>query len=295
MTLPNLLIVGAAKSGTTSLHNYLNQHPDIFMCKPKEPHFLISKEIGINRIPNAINKKRQYIDLFKSAKNKKYVGESSVLYLAYPNISIKNIKKHLNDQVKIIIMLRNPVQRAYSGYQHVKRYNSVENLSFDQALKKSEFRYSNNSAITPASRYLELGNYYKQVKLFKQKFEFVHVIIYDDYLNHFNIEMEKVFDFLNLNKVHINTQTKHMVGGWEWNNLLFKKLLLKNSILKKIFKNLIPKKRYRKYLRDFILNMTTRSIQEMDPQTENWLKNYYKDDIIKLSKLINRNLNHWIS
>ena len=77
--------------------------------------------------------------------------------------------------------------------------------------------------------------------------------------------------------------------------MLFKKLLLENSILKKIFKNLIPKKRYRKYLRDFILNMTTRSIQEMDPQTENWLKNYYKDDIIKLSKLINRNLNHWTS
>ena len=45
MALPNLLIVGAAKSGTTSLHNYLNQHPDIFMCSPKEPHFLINRRL----------------------------------------------------------------------------------------------------------------------------------------------------------------------------------------------------------------------------------------------------------
>ena len=55
MILPNLLIVGAAKSGTTSLHNYLDQHPDIFMSKHKEPHFLINNEIGNSRIPNGIS------------------------------------------------------------------------------------------------------------------------------------------------------------------------------------------------------------------------------------------------
>ena len=54
MALPNLFIVGAAKSGTTSLHNYLYQQPDVFMCNPKEPHYLINQEIGINRIPVGI-------------------------------------------------------------------------------------------------------------------------------------------------------------------------------------------------------------------------------------------------
>ena len=54
-TLPNLFIVGAAKSGTTSLHNYLNQHPDVFMSSHKEPHFLINNEIGKSRIPNGIS------------------------------------------------------------------------------------------------------------------------------------------------------------------------------------------------------------------------------------------------
>ena len=65
MSLPNLLIVGAAKSGTTSLHNYLNQHPDIFMCDPKEPHFLINKEIGFNRIPVGISNWKKYNNIKK--------------------------------------------------------------------------------------------------------------------------------------------------------------------------------------------------------------------------------------
>ena len=64
MALPNLLIVGAAKSGTTSLHNYLNQHPEVFMCNPKEPHFLINKEIGTERILVGIDDFQEYEKLF---------------------------------------------------------------------------------------------------------------------------------------------------------------------------------------------------------------------------------------
>ena len=84
MNLPNLLIVGAAKSGTTSLHNYLNQHSEVFMCNPKEPHFLISKEIGRERILSGIHDLEEYKRLFVSAKENTYRGESSVMYLMYP-------------------------------------------------------------------------------------------------------------------------------------------------------------------------------------------------------------------
>ena len=183
MALPNLLIVGAAKSGTTSLHNYLNQHPSIFMCSPKEPHFLINKQIGEQRIPKGVLSLEDYKSLFKGASTKKYRGESSVMYLLFPEFAIKNINKYLSKDVKIIIMLRNPVERAYSGYQHVKRYNLMESLSFEKALDQSENRYHNISNMTPASRYLELGMYFEQVKIFIEEFDNVHVIIYDDYKN----------------------------------------------------------------------------------------------------------------
>ena len=63
--LPNLLIVGAAKSGTTSLHNYLKQHPEIFMTEHKEPHFLINSQIGESRIHNAVLTLDEYKRMFK--------------------------------------------------------------------------------------------------------------------------------------------------------------------------------------------------------------------------------------
>ena len=112
MILPNLIIVGAAKSGTTSLHNYLNQHPDVFMCDPKEPHFLINKEIGLKRIPIAISDINDYEKLFLGYSDIRYRGESSVMYLMYPEIVIPKIKSLLGEETRIIIMLRNPVDRA---------------------------------------------------------------------------------------------------------------------------------------------------------------------------------------
>ena len=196
--LPNLLIVGAAKSGTTSLHNYLNQHPEIFMSHHKEPHFLISNEIGEMRIPNSILEISDYSDLFDHSDDFKYKGESSVMYLLYPDIAINNIKKFLGKECKIIIMLRNPIDRAFSGYQHVKRYNTMENLSFEDALWNSDDRYHNNPNMTPASRYLALGKYYLQVKKFKESFKNVHIIIYDDYKNDINKELNHVINFLKL-------------------------------------------------------------------------------------------------
>ena len=198
MALPNLLIVGAAKSGTTSLHNYLNQHPSVFMCSPKEPHFLINKDIGEQRIPNGVLSVEDYKFLFKGSSTKKYRGESSVMYLSFPEFAIKNINKYLSKDVKIIIMLRNPVDRAYSGYQHVRRYNFMESLSFEKALDQSENRYHNTSNMTPASRYLELGMYFEQVKRFIEEFDNVHVIIYDDYKNDFSSEIDNVFKFLDV-------------------------------------------------------------------------------------------------
>ncbi len=70
-SLPNLLIVGAAKSGTTSLHNYLNQHPEVFMSNLKEPHFLIINKIGKQRLLNGITNIINYKELFSSSSSSK--------------------------------------------------------------------------------------------------------------------------------------------------------------------------------------------------------------------------------
>jgi hypothetical protein len=291
--LPNLLIIGAAKSGTTSLHNYLNQHPDIFMCSPKEPHFLINKEIGVQRIPNAVVKVKDYKKLFEGHQDKCFRGESSVMYLSFPEITIANIEKYLSVDVKIIIMLRNPVDRAYSGYQHVKRYNVMESLSFEDALSQSENRYHKTNNMTPASRYLELGMYYEQVKKFSEKFNNIHIIIYDDYKVNFKEEINKVFKFLNLSSVEVNTKQEFMVGGWEWKNEKMKEFMVKPNVVKSIMKILLPSKKLRKSIRDIFQQSNIQKVEKINTDTEKWLKDYYRKDIEKLSILLKKNLNYW--
>ena len=154
INLPNLLIVGAAKSGTTSLHNYLNQHPDIYMSEHKEPHFLINSDIGVKRVHKAVIELNDYKEMFMTDDSYKYKGESSVMYLAFPEICIKNIKRFLMKDIKVIIMLRNPVERAFAGYLHNLRYNPSEILSFEDAIDQSEARYHIEKDMTPDTRYL---------------------------------------------------------------------------------------------------------------------------------------------
>ncbi len=293
MALPNLLIVGAAKSGTTSLHNYLNQHPEVFMCNPKEPHFLINKEIGLKRILVGIDDFQEYEKLFFAGKENKYRGESSVMYLMYPDIVIPKIKELFGDETKIIIMLRNPVDRAYSGFQHVKRYNVNETSTFEKAWEISEERYFSNTVITPASRYQELGLYYNQVKSYFEKLQYVHVIIYDDYKADFKGEMHKVFDFLAIDKININTEERHMIGDWQWENDRMKKIMIKKNSLRSFLKIIIPFKSLRKMLRIKIKQSTTNKVLEMKKETRQMLQEFYKEDVANLSELLDRDLNYW--
>ena len=294
-TLPNLFIVGAAKSGTTSLHNYLNQHPDVFMCTPKEPHFLINNEIGENRIPVGICSENEYRNLFIKGKDEKYRGESSVMYLMFPEIVIPKINQQYGEDCKIIIMLRNPIERAYSGFQHVKRYNIKEDCTnFKSAWSISEERYFSNPNMTPAARYKELGMYHKQVKSYLDGVKNVHIIIYDDYQNDFQAEMNKVFDFLEIEKVEINSEKKHMVGGWQWEDEKMKNIMIKKNPIKSFLKVLIPFKGIRKNIRTKIQNRNTSRVPVICKDDREMLRAFYKEDVKRLSILLERNLNYWI-
>ena len=296
INLPNLLIVGAAKCGTTSLHNYLKQHPDIFMSKQKEPHFLINSDIGEDRIHKAITVLEDYEDLFKTDSIYKYKGESSVMYLAFPEFSIKNIKKYLDPDVKIIIMLRNPVERAFAGYLHNLRYNPSENLSFEEAFEKSEARYYQERDITPDTRYLHVGNYYSQVESFMSMFnDNVLVIMYEDYVNNIDLCLANVFDFLDIDKISVDTSRRHMVGGWIFKRKFLRNLLIPKNNFKSLIKSFLPNKKIRKAIKQKIMNMITVENPSISKDMHKKLTEYYRKDIDNLSKLLNKELNCWIN
>lgn len=296
--LPNFLIVGAAKCGTSSLHNYLNQHPDIFMpsyneqgMKVKEPRFLI-KDLVKDRLHNGVWSLEEYKSLFNEVKNEISIGESTVLYLYYYNEAIKNIKKYLGDDVKIIIMLRNPTDRAYSAFQHVSRGLKEQN-SFEEALKIEKGRMNKESSLTPMVMYKEMGLYHDMVRAYKENFKNVHIIFYEDFRDDTEGEIKKIFKFLELSlSVNIDFVSRHNVGGKRWKNEKMKHVFMKNNPLKSALKKAIPKS-LRKGVRDTLISASTDKVAPMKENTRVKLNEFFKEDVKKLSDLLNRDLTHW--
>ena len=296
--LPNFLIVGAAKSGTSSLHNYLNQHPEVFMpsynkevMKVKEPRFLI-KDLVQHRLHNGVWNWEEYKSLFNKVNDEISIGESTVLYLYYYKHAIDNIKKYLGENVKIIIMLRNPTDRAYSAFQHVSRGLKEQN-SFEEALKIEKGRMDKESSLTPMVMYKEMGLYHDMVRAYKENFKNVHIIFYEDFRDDTEGEIKKIFKFLGLSlSVNIDFVSRHNVGGKRWKNEKMKHVFMKNSPLKSALKKAIPKS-LRKGVRDKLISASTDKVAPMKENTRVKLNEFFKDDVKKLSDLLNRDLTHW--
>ena len=296
--LPNFLIVGAAKSGTSSLHNYLNQHPEVFMpsynsdgMKVKEPRFLI-KDLVKHRLHNGVWSWVEYKSLFNDVIDEKAIGESTVLYLYYYKDAIKNIKEKLGNDVKIIIMLRNPADRAYSAFQHVSRGFKEQN-SFEKSLEMEDGRLEREGNLTPMVMYKDMGLYHEMVKAYQENFKDVHIVIYDDFRDDTESEMKKTYQFLGISdNKDIDYETRHNVGGKRWKNDKMKHLLMRKNTIKSIFKKIIPKG-LRRGIRNNLVSASTNKVPLMKDHTRIMLNDFFREDVKQLSTLLNRDLTHW--
>ena len=296
--LPNFLNVGAAKSGTSSLHNYLNQHPEVFMpsynsegMKVKEPRFLI-KDLVKHRLHNGVWSWVEYKSLFNDVIDEKAIGESTVLYLYYYKDAIKNIKEKLGNDVKIIIMLRNPADRAYSAFQHVSRGFKEQN-SFEESLEMEDGRLEREGNLTPMVMYKDMGLYYEMVKAYQENFKDVHIVIYDDFRDDTESEMKKAYQFLGISdNKDIDYETRHNIGGKRWKNNMMKHLLMRKNTIKSIFKKIIPKG-LRRGIRNNLVSASTNKVPPMKDHTRIMLNDFFREDVKQLSTLLNRDLTHW--
>ena len=198
-----ILIVGGARCGTTALYHFLNAHPDITMSSIKEPKYFSSLVIDFpnrgvgDHINNdaMIRSRSEYYSLFKGIKTK-YIGEASPDYLYHHNKVVPLIKKELGD-IKIIILLRNPIYRAYSAYSHLVRDNR-ETLKFREALIQENYRIENNYDFM--WHYVKSGFYFEQVKTYLNNFKNVKILKSEEFLMNPKKEYNKVLEFLNLGK-----------------------------------------------------------------------------------------------
>lgn len=149
--------------------------------------------------------------------------------------------------------------------------------------------------MTPDTRYLHVGEYYSQVKAFMDEFkENVHVIFYDDYVSNINLCLEGVFDFLEIEKIEIDTSIRHMQGGWMFKNFFLRNLLIPQNTYKSLIKSILPNKKIREWLKRNMMNMSAIKTPKLSNKMRNRLKIYYKKDVSNLTKLLNRDLSCWI-
>lgn len=305
--LPNFLIVGAMRSGTTSLWRYLRQHPQIYMPSLKEPRFLASSvllELGdeFYRFQRVCKSHPactfdDYVQLFRKAKDENAIGEASPHYLYPYRSTIPTIKHYLGD-VKIIIILRNPVDRAFSAYKHAllisnKRSPFKEQLPFEKCLEIEEERRKNE--VWPMMNfYKDLGFYYKQVKAYMENFRRAKVCLYDDLNNDACGLVKDIFAFLDVDSsFNPDVDIKHNESPQE-------KMFLREFILdykhplKKLFRPVLLKAIGMKKT-ERLVNFFKRGKQiEMKPETRSYLIDLYSDDIFKLQDLIQRDLSGWL-
>jgi hypothetical protein len=197
---PNFFIVGAARSGTTSLHEYLRNVKGIYMSPVKEPHFFV-EEVGplYRHVPHFKDPAR-YLSLFQPKNGEFILGESSCSYL-YDDTAPSSIYAKIPD-ARIVILLRDPIERAYSHFLHHLRYGFDNTFNFLEAIKNDY--YSKGRKGWGFTRlYVELGMYSQQVQRYFDVFgrDKVKVVIYEDEFKSITNEtVNDVIRFLGLNE-----------------------------------------------------------------------------------------------
>jgi len=296
MTMPNFLILGAAKAGTSSLHYYLNQHPNVFMSDVKEPRFFaLEKEtLSFNNPDQQINHDSvtnlaDYQSLFSSVTTESAIGEASPLYL-YSSKAVRQIQ-HYVPEAKLIIVLRNPVERAFSCYTHLLR-EGYETLPFDEALAQEDTRIANNWA--HLWHYKRGGLYYEQVKQYVDAFDSAQlkIYLYEDLRADSVGLVQNMFAYLDVDCSFVPDMTKRNVSGIP-KHMMLQKFFKRKNVVRSAIKSIVPAKA-RSQVAQKVKEWNLGDKPELSSDSRQALVNYFKVDNMKLQALIGRDLSSWM-
>ncbi|MBN1493525.1 MAG: sulfotransferase [Candidatus Omnitrophica bacterium] len=295
--VPTFLIIGAGKSGTTSLYHYLAQHPDIYMAPVKETHYFTfgGKKPAFNG-PRAelfnndvIWKEADYHALFEGVSHERAIGENSPTYLWVPGTA-ERIQKTIPD-VKLICILRNPIERVFSSFSMAIRdgYEPCRTLeeALDDEKRRIEEGWMLNTYLYSAFYGAQLAVY---LRLFKKEQLSIH--LFDDFIATPEMVLRDIFRFLNVEESFVpDMREKFNVSGVIENPLL-RLIWTKSHGLRDLLRPILSRKT-RDTISKYFVMAKKRKI-EFPQRTRQRLINIFHDDIIKLQSLIGRDLSQWL-
>ncbi|WP_414039646.1 sulfotransferase family protein [Acidithiobacillus sp. M4-SHS-6] len=283
---PNFYIVGAVKSGTTSLYAYLKQHPQVFLPEMKEPHYFAQvrpapeQDHLIQRVSSA----QEYQQLYRGAENFFCVGDASPSYLWCPEASERIYQ--VRPDARIIVILRDPVQRAYAHYL-MDHNEGVIDVPFLEALKNDWTRPDKGWGVSQL--YLELGQYAGQISRYQERFgtQNVHVCLLEDLQKNPAHLLLEITQFLGIDPqaIHsMNLQSVHNAyrlprGNWA-------RFLASHPVSRHIGEHFFPR-RWGDYIWRHVFLMES-SKPPMDIEARLFLQAFYEPEIQQLEKLLGR-------
>ena len=297
MTKPNFIIVGAAKCGTTSLYHYLKQHPEVYMSPLKETRYFLfyGERPEAKGRPGAALKVREsvytleaYHALFQGATTECALGEASPAYLPREFVA-KRIHEY-DANMKIVVTIRQPVDRAYSHYlwrrtSGIERHPTLEGaLAWEANLSASHWN-------DPG--YLDTGYYARHLQAYYDLFskEQIKVVLFDNFVRDPVSSCQEIFGFLGVDETFEPDVKKKYFASGTLPNPVLQRMWEKSLGLRDLVRPLLSR-RFRRMAFEVVQKRTVK--ERLPPEERAALTELYRTDIEKLEDMLGRDLSHWI-
>jgi hypothetical protein len=301
---PDFVVIGAAKSGTTSIYQYLLQHPGIAMARLKEARYLgyqgaLPAYRGYGRRGQLLMRRnassmpkdaKAYQKLFSHASAGQRTGESSPAYL-YEPFAGRNMYSTA-PKVRLIAILRNPLERAYSSYLHMRR-EDAEPLNFLDALRQEKHRIRNNAGLP--WRYISLGRYAEQLRRYYDVFpqHQLLVIVYEELRADPIGVCQQIFRHIGVDdQFRPNVTRAYNVSGEPRHPFLYSILFLRNPVSRRFLRS---RWLFRHSAPLFGLERKMLMRPQMDESSRSFLISELRDDICDLEGMLKRDLGFWLN
>lgn len=292
MIQPDFLVIGAYKSGTTALHHYMRAHPDIFVPVRKEPnYFAFADRVAPFDHPAAadsVRTREEYERLFTGARAGQKLGEVSPAYLTVSS-ACERIQATA-PRVRLIAVLRNPVERSYSDYLMYRRKGLEHEERFVDALRKQADR---DGTVDPTGHYISTGLYFEQLAPYFKTFEpsQLLVVLHEELSSDRDLVLRDIFSFIGVDPaVAIEEQAPSNVSGVP-NGLPMRVAYGVRNRFGNQLRHVVPPSVKRRLDTSLERRLTR---EPLPPDARAWLSDLYRPDVEKLARLIDRDLSSWL-
>jgi hypothetical protein len=298
MALPNTLVLGIGKAGTTSVYHYVRQHPQAAVAAIREPKFLLYAGHLVQPIrgktpPFPVLSLPQYEALFAGSGDRRARIDISPPYFNYPDQTIIGIRRYV-PEARMIVIFRQPADRAYSNYLMHVRMGDERLRSFPEAIRaETEGRPRAGGEIRT---YFDRGLYLERTRRFLAEFprERFLFLLYDDLADDPREFLRRIFRFLGIDPVFSpDLSTRHNAGVWP-RSMRVHSLATSWNPAKRRLMRLLPEG-IRKALESAVHARNLDAPPPMNPEFRRELTRRYRDDLLGLQDLIGRDLSPWMA